>query len=97
MRVVWTDPAEEDREQIILFIAQDNPKAALEMDDLFTAAADSLAVFPTRAKVGRASGTRELVVHRNYILVYGIDGDTGTVYIKAVLHTSRLWPPEEAE
>jgi addiction module RelE/StbE family toxin len=97
MRVVWTDPAEEDREQIVLFIAQDNEQAALEMDDLFTAAADSLATFPTRAKVGRVAGTRELVVHRNYILVYGIDGDADTVYIKAVLHTSRLWPPEDVE
>jgi len=33
MRVVWTDPADEDREQIFLFIAQDNPQAALEIDD----------------------------------------------------------------
>ena len=55
MRIVWTDPAEEDREQIVLFIAQENEQAALEMDDLFTAAADSLATFPTRAKVGRVS------------------------------------------
>ena len=72
MRVVWTDPADEDREQIFLFITQDNPQAALEIDDLFTAAADSLATFPTRARVGRISDTRELVVHKNYILVYGI-------------------------
>ena len=43
MRVVWTDPAEEDRERIILFIVQDNPQAALEMDALFTVAADSFA------------------------------------------------------
>jgi addiction module RelE/StbE family toxin len=93
MRVVWTDPAEEDRERIVLFIAQDNPQAALEMDDLFTAAADSLAAFPTRAKTGRVSGTRELIVHKNYILIYGIDEDADTVYIKAVLHTARQWPP----
>jgi addiction module RelE/StbE family toxin len=94
MRVVWTDPAEDDRERIVLFIAQDNPQAALEMDDLLTAAADSLAVFPTRAIIGRVSGTKELIVHRNYILVYGIDEDADTVYIKAVLHTARQWPPE---
>jgi addiction module RelE/StbE family toxin len=96
MRVVWTEPAEEDRGQIILFIAQDNPQAALEMDDLFTAAAASLAAFPTRAKAGRVSDTRELLVHRHYILVYGIDVDADTVYIKAVLHTARQWPPEDA-
>jgi addiction module RelE/StbE family toxin len=97
MKVVWTDPAEEDRERIILFIAQDNPQAALEMDDLFTAAADSLAAFPSRAQAGRVPGTRELIVHRSYILVYGIDEDVDTVYIKAVLHTARQWPPADAE
>ena len=96
MRVVWTDPAEEDRYRIVLFIAQDNPQAALEMDDLFTAAADSLATFPTRAKAGRVPGTRELIVHKNYILVYGIDDEADNVYIKAVLHTSRQWPPGDA-
>jgi len=92
MRVVWTEPAEEDRERIIFFIAQDNPQAALEMDDLFTDAAESLAAFPVRARPGRVSGTRELVVHRNYILVYGCDEAIGTIYIKAVLHASRQWP-----
>ena len=96
MRVVWTDPAEEDRVRIVLFIAQDNPQAALEVDELFTAAADSLATFPTRAKVGRISGTRELIVHRHYILVYGIDEEADTVYIKAILHTARQWPPAGA-
>ena len=96
MRVVWTDPAEEDRDRIILFIAQDNPQAALEMDTLFTAAADSLAAFPSRAKAGRVSGTRELSIHRNYILVYGIDDEADIVYIKAVLHAARQWPSEDA-
>jgi addiction module RelE/StbE family toxin len=97
MRVVWTEPAEGDRERITLFIAQDDPHAALELDALFTAAADSLATFPTRARQGRVHGTRELIVHRNYILVYGFDDDVDTVYIKAVLHASRQWPPEDAE
>jgi addiction module RelE/StbE family toxin len=93
MNVVWTDPAEEDRDRIVLFIAQDNPQPAFKMDDLFTAAADSLATLPSRAKVGRVLGTRELIVHKNYILVYGIDEDADTVYIKAVIHSLRQWPP----
>ena len=96
MRVVWSDPAEEDRVRIVLFIAKDNPQSALEMDELFTAAADSLATFPTGAQVGRVSGTRELIVHKHYILVYGIDREADTVYIKAVLHTARQWPPGDA-
>ena len=93
MRVVWTDPAEEDCDRIVLFIAQDNPQAALEMDGLFSAAADSLSNLPARARLGRVPATRELIVHKNYILVYGIDEDADTIYIKAVLHSSQQWPP----
>ena len=69
MRVVWTDPAEEDRERIVLFIAQDNPVVAVEMDKLFVAAGDSLATFSARGKLGRVPDTRELIVHKNYLLV----------------------------
>jgi len=94
MRVVWTDPAEEDRERIVLFIAEDNPLAAVEMDELFVATGDSLATLSARGRPGKIPDTRELVVHKNYLLVYGFDDDADTVYIKAVLHASQLWPPE---
>ena len=90
MKVVWTIPADEDREKIISFIAQDNLDAALEIDDLFTSVTNSLEKFPLRGFVGRENNSRELVVHRNYIIIYGIDGDT--IYIKSVLHTSRQSP-----
>ena len=94
MKVVWSEPADEDREKIILFIAQDNPQTAVAMDTLFTSSADSLAHLSTRARLGRVHGTRELVVHKNYILVFGIDENVDTIYIKAVLHSSQQWPPE---
>ena len=94
MRVVWTTPASEDRELIVFFIAQDNPQAALEMDSLFTDAAASLMTFPARGRQGRVSGTRELLVHKNYILVYSIDTEKSIVYIKAVLHAAQQYPPK---
>ena len=94
MKVVWTTPASEDREQIVFFIAQDNPQAALEMDSLFTGAAASLMTFPARGRQGRVSGTRELLVHKKYILVYSIDTEKSIVYIKAVLHAARQYPPK---
>ena len=92
MKVVWTDPAEEDRERIVFFIAQDNPLAAVEMDELFTEAADSLASLSLRGRLGRVSDTRELIVHKNYILVYAYDETADVVYIKATLHASQQWP-----
>lgn len=38
MRVLWTLLAEQDRADIIDFIAEDNPLAAVRMDELFAAA-----------------------------------------------------------
>ena len=94
MKVVWTDPAEADRERIVLFIAQDNPFVAIEMDALFTEAALSLTHFPMRGRRGRASLSRELITHKNYILVYGIDEEAGIIYIQSLLHASQQYPPE---
>lgn len=94
MKVVWTDPAEADRERIVFFIAQDNPLAAIEMDAFFTKVALSLAQFPMRGRRGREPLSRELIAHKNYILVYGIDEEAGIIYIKSLLHSSQQYPPE---
>jgi plasmid stabilization system protein ParE len=94
MGVIWTDPAEEDRERIIFFIAEDNPAAAVEMDILFVTAGDDLAWLPFKGRPGRVKNTRELLVHPHYILVYSHDEAADVVYIKAVLHISRQWPIE---
>ena len=40
---------------------------------------------------GRIIGTREAVVHPNYILVYRVGADT--VEVVNVLHTRREYPP----
>ena len=40
---------------------------------------------------GDVLGTRELTPHRSYRLVYEIAGDA--IWVLAVLHTSRQWPP----
>ena len=94
MKVVWTEPADNDREQIVSYIALDNPQAAIEMDCLFTEAGASLEKFALRGRIGRASNTRELLVHKNYIIVYNVDSKAGIVYITAVLHSAQQYPPE---
>ncbi|MCI4592413.1 type II toxin-antitoxin system RelE/ParE family toxin [Sphingobium sp. BYY-5] len=40
---------------------------------------------------GRVAGTRELVAHRNYILVY--DVAESEIRILRLLHAARRWPP----
>ena len=91
MRVVWTEPAERSLDDIVNFIAIDNPAAAMRMDELMRDAGSRLADMPNRGRRGPLPGTRELLVHPHYFLVYRIENDA--VEILAVIHTSRQWPP----
>ena len=92
MQVVWSFQARQQLDDIVMFIAEDNSTAALLVDDLLRDAADGLRSFPQKGRIGRVAGTRELVVHSNYILVYACDEDN--VDILSVLHTSRQYPPD---
>lgn len=91
MRLAWTEPAIADRIAIYDYIETENPRAAADLDDEFMRAADRLRSHPEIGRPGRIAGTRELVAHRRYFLVYEIAGDT--VFILAVRHASRQWPP----
>ena len=94
MKLVWTRPAAADRREIRTYIAQDNPSAALALDELLSEKAARLIVHPQFGRPGRVIGTRELVAHRNYILVYDVTADT--VRVLRVLHAARQWPPQKA-
>ena len=61
------------------------------MDALFSDAATRLADHPKLGKPGKIPGTRELIPHESYRLVYEIDGET--VWLLALVHTARQWPP----
>ena len=91
MIVIWTPEAEQDRADIWDYIAADNPGAAVRMDELFSDAAARLAAHPEMGKTSKIAGARELIPHDNYRLVYEIDGDT--VWVLALVHTARQWPP----
>lgn len=91
MRLVWTRLASTDRNEIREYIAQDNPAAALALDELLSEKASHLVDHPDSGRPGRVTGTRELVVHQNYILIYDATGDL--VRVLRVLHAARQWPP----
>ena len=91
MKIVWTAEAEDDRDSIMDYIAADNPVAAIRMDEIFGAAAARLSDHPNMGRPGSIPGTRELIPHENYRLVYEIDGEV--VWILTLIHTARQWPP----
>ena len=49
------------------------------------------AAYPKIGKTGKILGTRELIPHENYRLVYEIN--EGKVWVLALIHTARQWPP----
>ena len=91
MKVIWTPEAEQDRADIWDYIAANNPGAAIRMDELFSDAAARLAAHPKMGKPGKIAGARELIPHESYRLAYEIEGDT--VWVLALVHNARLWPP----
>jgi len=91
VRVRWRPLAEADRDAILDHIAQDNPVAAIELGDAIDRRVAALPQHPKLYRVGRVRGTRELVVHPNYVLVYRIARDE--IQILRVLHSARQWPP----
>jgi len=93
VKVRWTTQAEQDRIDIMTYIAADNPRAAVAVDDLFSAAAARLSGFPRLGKPGEIAGTRELIPHENYRLVYEIAEIDDTVWVLALVHAARKWPP----
>lgn len=90
MTLIWSPQSVEDRKQIYAFIFEYYRDAADEMDDLFNRQANRLLSFPEMGKPGRVPGTRELIVHKHYVIVYAHAFDT--INIVTVLHTSRQYP-----
>lgn len=90
MRLLWSPQSVEDRKQIFAFIFEHNTDAAEAMDALFEAQAQRLLTYPEIGKIGRVPCTRELVIHKHYVLVYTCDDNT--VGILTLLHTARQYP-----
>jgi toxin ParE1/3/4 len=89
-RLIWRAAARDDLTQIIRFIAEHNPAAARRMRAVIEDAVRPLAEHPELFRPGRVAGTRELVAHPNYIIVYRVHEDA--VEIVSVLHARRHYP-----
>lgn len=90
MQVKWRDKALADLDIIVRYIFQENPAAAFDIEDLILNGVQNLSQFPYLGRVGLVFGTRELVIHPNYIVVYRIDEPL--VQIISVVHTRRQYP-----
>lgn len=92
MKVLWADSAAQNRRDIVEYIARDDLWAAIQIDALFERAVARLSEHPKLGRVGSLAGTRELIPHHSYRLIYEISDDQ--IWILALLNTARQWPPE---
>jgi len=95
MIVRWTRQAIRDRASIFDYLVAKNPLAALSVDQSFEQASIQLGQFPHAGKIALVLGTRELLPHPSYRLIYEVTN--GQLAILAIVHTSRQWPPTDRD
>lgn len=88
--VNWSDEAQLDLAEIQFYIEQFNPSAARKLREQIERGAEFLAVMPYAFRLGRIEGTREYVVHPNYIIVYRVESDC--IHILRIVHAKRNFP-----
>ncbi|WP_374956432.1 type II toxin-antitoxin system RelE/ParE family toxin [Sphingomonas sp. PP-CE-3G-477] len=90
LKLIWRPKAVEDATTILDYIADRNRDAAERLSTSIAACADRLADHPFMYRPGRADGTREAVVHPNYLLIYRVV--SGTIEIVNVVHARQNYP-----
>jgi addiction module RelE/StbE family toxin len=90
MNLVWLPAARRDLESIISYIAERDANAAQRMKSLIEDCAERLTEHPFMYRPGRIAGTREAVVHPNYILIYHVT--TEAVEIVSLVHARQQYP-----
>ena len=86
----WKASAVADLMAIVDYISDDNPDAALPSPAPSRKRPQQLPAHPKRCRLGRVTGTRELVVRPNYIVVYA--ETPAVVTVLRVLHAAQMWP-----
>ena len=87
MSIKWTRAALASVDEIAGFIAKDNPTRATTFVLELQAAVTQLQAHPGMGWAGRVPGTRELVMHKNYIAIYRVRGEN--VEILRLHHPAR--------
>ena len=88
--LVWRAAARSDLASIVRYIADRDPSAARRMKAVIETAVLPLAEHPYLFRSGRAPGTRELVAHPNYVIVYRVLADR--IEIVNVVHARQQYP-----
>jgi addiction module RelE/StbE family toxin len=93
-QVIWTDEAIADMRQLVAFIPQDNPAAAVKLAEVIIRKSMLLAAHPRLGRMMRETKRdtlREIIIHP-YRLIYEIDDPSQTVRVRVLWHGARQEP-----
>lgn len=88
--IIWLSSARSDLAEIISYIANEDPQAARRLKGRLESAVLPLAEHPYLYRHGRVPGTREVIAHPNYILVYRVASEQ--IEVVNVLHARQEYP-----
>ncbi|MBV1777274.1 type II toxin-antitoxin system RelE/ParE family toxin [Burkholderiaceae bacterium DAT-1] len=90
MQIKWAKRALRSLAAIAEYIERDSPSRARSFVQDIWQQIDLLTMQPAVGRPGRVMGTRELVVHANYIVVYRVKASE--LQILTVQHVAKRWP-----
>ncbi len=90
VKIVWSEEALKDIEEIISFISKDSELYAVNFASKIISAVETLKVFPEIGRIVPGYGDPKIreIIYRNYRIVYQID--ERAVEIITVSHGSKL-------
>ena len=90
LKIIWSVRSREQVNDLIAYIAEHDIQAALNLRNRLEAVVQPLAEHPYMFRRGRVAGTREIVAHPNYLIVYRVLADR--IDITAVHHARQEYP-----
>ena len=86
----WDAEARLQLDNIVQYIRDRNAAAAERLEQSFQTSVERLCAMPMIGRPGRVPGSREWVVHPNYLIVYRVT--EATIDIIRVLHSRQRYP-----
>ena len=90
LAVEWKSAARADVLAIVDYISDDSPVEAQLLKNEIETKVSELRWHPKMYRVGRVAGTREIVIRKNYIIIYS--ETSNQITILRVLHAAQSYP-----
>lgn len=86
----WNARALDKLDDLIAYIAARDPAAAVQLQERIDATLLPVSEHPYLFRAGRVPGTREIIAHPNYLVVYRVLSDR--IQVLNVLHARQEYP-----